>query len=99
MSSANKIENNDSSSQGAASVKLSEVETYEAELKTHIKLDETEWNQKIPEIATLLLKVIEKVKDIYQVYPALVLISDLLTSQGHSKKLTALFRQRPDLPN
>ena len=49
----------------------------------------------IPEIANAVLSVLERVKDLYQVYPALMIVSDFLSVAP--TKVPQLFSQRSDL--
>lgn len=57
--------------------------------------DPIKLNEAIPQIANLVNSVLERVKDIYQVYPALLIVSDFLTVAP--KKIPQLFIQRPDI--
>ena len=51
--------------------------------------DPIKLNEAIPQIANLVNSVLERVKDIYQVYPALLIVSDFLTVTP--KKIPQLF--------
>ena len=49
----------------------------------------------IPDIANAVMSVLERVKDLYQVYPALTIVSDFLSVAP--TKVPELFSQRSDL--
>ncbi|TNV84344.1 hypothetical protein FGO68_gene12695 [Halteria grandinella] len=83
-------QNNPASSSGASEDLLS----YDSQLKAILSQDSVSPDQ-LPTIATLLLKILEKVKDIYQVHPALVMVSDFLSA--YQGKVPQLFATRPDL--
>lgn len=51
--------------------------------------------ESIPKLANLVNSVLERIKDIYQVYPALLIVSEFLTIAP--KKIPQLFQQRPDI--
>jgi hypothetical protein len=61
-----------------------------------MEMQEAELNDNVPEIANLILRVLEKVKDLYQVLPAVNLITEFLT--WAPSKVPKLFLQRSDVP-
>jgi len=62
----------------------------EHEIKALMSQDDPiKLNEAIPQISNLVNSVLERVKDIYQVYPALLIVSDFLTVAP--KKIPQLF--------
>ncbi len=49
----------------------------------------------IAKLANLIISVLDRVKDIYQVYPALLIVSDFLSKAP--QKIPQLFTHRPDI--
>lgn len=77
-------------------ISSAELSQIEAEIKNLMNQEEAaKLSESLPKIANLVNSVLERIKDIYQVYPALLIVSEFLTIAP--KKVPQLFQQRPDI--
>jgi DNA repair/transcription protein MET18/MMS19 len=73
-----------------------DLDQIEAEIKALLSIEQqSELIDNVPKLSNLILSVLDRVKDIYQVYPALMIVSDFLTKAP--QKVPQLFLQRPDI--
>lgn len=77
-------------------ISSAELSQIEVEIKNLMNQEDVaKLSENLPQIANLVNSVLERIKDIYQVYPALLIVSEFLTVAP--KKVPQLFQQRPDI--